>query len=480
MKRTLFFLLCLLLVQSCAGAEFSPKLEQLASDYRDGACIRAEIGLSLDTVGGSDRITEILNSWLDGSLIRLASAKPGQNRAVSEAELLFRGSLALTISRFEKDGAAVTILNQSGKGIPDPENGEAPIWNNEIPLPVPDSAEKILYGFLPALYGIIEESAAVRDVKSSTSIRNAGTSPRYTDYVLSAEAINSLWQDVVSLLEQSLADCFIGGDSLISGWSDVMRKTVFVSECRFKRMFDAENRDMGLQFTGNGGTEESGTRKITLYGGYSAEKGMYLSFSAPAAKGDRTVKTVFGFALTGNSRQRTLEISGSWQIKTNEQSENGQISGTLKNKLEEEEKVSGKTEITRKKNGITEKWTIRPDLTIAETGLDGTVGVEKMSGQDKTVFTVSCTMKRSDSAPDEPEYIPASKEEAEAEAENAVMTLYRMFLSSLAELEEDEREAVSHYLRTEAWLTDAKAETVFPSALSDDDIEEWSVIEVEK
>ena len=481
MKRTLIFLLCALLIQTCACAEFSPQLDRIASDYREGACVRAEIRVSIDAIGNSDSIAEILNSWLAGSSIRLASFRPDADLAVSEAELIFRDASALKVSRLENAGAAVTVLNQSGNGIPDSENGKTALWSNgSIPVPAPDAAEKILSVYLPALYDIIAENASVRETKTSTSIRNAGTSPRYTDYVLSAEAINSHWPQVVSLLEESFADCFFGGGSLLSEWTEILGKTVFVSECRFKRMFDSENRDMGIQFTGNGGTDGSGTRKITLYGGYKADKGMYLSFSAPAVRGENNVKTVFGCALTGNARQRTLEISGSWQKKTKEQSESGQISGTFRNKLEERERITGKAELTRKKNGITEKWTVRPDIEGNETGLEGTVGVEKMTGQDKTAFTVSCSLMRSETAPDQPEYTAADESESEAETQNAVMTLYRMLLASLAELTEDEREAVSHFLRTDAWLSDARAETVFAPVQTEENMEEWSVIEVEK
>ena len=238
---------------------------------------------------------------------------------------------------------------------------------------------------------------------------------------------------------------------------------------------------MGLQFTGRAQRGDDDVRKITLFGGYTAGKGGYLSLALPAVKGKNNWKLTCTGKLTEKSGQRTLTLSSAYNRVYDGETASATLEASLKNALKNDtEAWSGKITLTQQKDGKKTAWTLQPALTFDGEGLHGDVAVQRKTGSTVDLKATARLSLRA--LADIPSPAAASAmdlrgmEEAQAKLLllDEAKPLRQTLLGLLNELDEDARALLTHDLRTDDWMNGPL------TAVPEDTAAGWPVEEEQK
>ena len=461
MRKLIQKILCaacvLFLSVSGATAEFSPRLA--AMQQRDDMTLA--VSGSLESLSKlSDASLEKVNGWLntlkmvvkarDGGVLGDVTVKQNDGDLLSVS---LRRDEEGTIAVFHPSGTAYRTGDTQMDALALLTGEETAIYD---PLAVPR-----LYGELAkALYPVLEQKTTGKASKSSTSIKNATPSASFVTYAFSEEEMNAAWPDILAAALPVLKEAMADQPGRFAAYSQLLSALRFSGECRFKRFLTKEQEDMGLQFTGNAAQGED-VRKVTLFGGYTAGKGGYLSFSAPAVKGKNTLKySISGKLTEAKSGVRTLTIETSYTRTLNGETESSGINLSLKNTVKEDKEAwSGKITWTETKNKVKTAYTLTPELAFTEDGLAGTVKATRKTGSKTDLkATLQLTLTDSESlTEDEPENVQDLRQMDQARAKAAVQSelarLTGIVARAFAALPEEDRALLTHELRTEEWMT---------------------------
>ena len=212
---------------------------------------------------------------------------------------------------------------------------------------------------------------------------------------------------------------------------------------------------MGLQFTGRA-SSEGDNRKVTLFGGYTPDKGGYVSLTLAGVGNKNSLKASLGVKLTAKKSVNTLTAEGSLDRTLNGKTTAFTLNASLKNEAREEnERITGKVTVTSTENKVKTAWTLTPDLTIGDQGLEGDVAAQRKTGGKETLkATVRVRM-----AAGEGDAFPAAlsakdlrgltEERARAAVLTELAPLTGTMAALAAELPENERTLLLHELRTD-------------------------------
>ncbi len=461
MRRVILLTLALSLLAGAASAAFSP-----AGRMDGNAELRASVRLdALSPLGESS--LHAVNAWLDDAQIVVTARESGGDArsrmlltvggaALIDVVSLYRNDYALTAFSREDDTYRA-YLTAGGR-----RDALSLLTGDDSASVSPSALIKAFVDGSGAMYALLEGVVTPRTVKSSTSIKNVGTSSQYVEYKLTDEQMNGVWQSLLDAALPFFDAALLSAPAVAPQARAFLSALTFSGECRFKRMQNKAGEDIGLQFTARAASGED-ARKVTVFGGYKEGAGLYMSFALPAVKGKNNMKLTVSVKLTEKKTTNTLAAEVAYTNALNGVTEEASLSATLKNNLTNGENITGKITLTAKRDGVKTAWTIEPSLAAA-TGDDrwtGTAAFQRKTGGAldlKGTLTLSCGAAAGDD--DITEKINGTldltgmTDEAAATALAGEKAIFlSRFVRLIAALPEAERTLLTHELRTDAWMT---------------------------
>lgn len=459
-KRTLVLLMMLTLLFSClpARAEFSPRYTALME--KEG--IQIELGATFDTLSPvSDESLAILNDWLSRIRIQLIGVENAQ-RTLTQARVTMDGAETFGVTIQENDGYTLSAFSPSGSAYLTTagEKDALSLISGGASVPLSLTAAADAYAqWAPILYPLLETLVTPKSSKTSTSIKYATASASFVNYTFKADEMNAAWPQILSTLLPVLESALIQQPEWYREAESLLSKLVFSGECRFKRFLDKKGGDMGLQFTGNAALGND-VRKVTLFGGYTPDKGGYISLSLPAVSGKNSLKISFAGKVYKADTYNTLTLEGSYSRTLDGQTHSATLDASLKNTIKKgNETWSGKITLTEKQKDKNDTWILTPELTFTEAGLQGNIALRKKEGETTALkCAVQLHMQQAE-AIQPPAALAArdlrgmTEEKARAIAAAELIPLTGTFMQLLAQLPEESRVLLTHDLRTDSWMT---------------------------
>lgn len=435
-----------------ALAEFSPRYQQLSAGEGMTLTLRAQFDalspLSKSTLG-------TVNEGLDGFALTLTT---GNDR---RADFAMNGDSVLQADVQRKDDYRLTTFSPNGgsyltaQGDPD---ALTLLWGRETEVFDPSSFPAAYLKLAPQLYEKLSSHVTPKKSKEATSIKNASKSTSSEIYTFTGDDMNEFWPRVLDTLLPAMEEALAKQPALYMKAEELLEELEFSGECRFKRFLNKEGEDMGVQFTGNAALGED-KRKVTLFYGFTPDKGGYLSFSAPATKGKNNFKVTAAVQLTSKKSVNTVAVEGTYTRTYDGKTVSGTLTANLKNTVrDEDEKWTGKATVTRTENKVKSTWTLTPDLTFDDDGLKGTVAVQKKEGNKNTVkaaLDVSLGERETLTAPaaaSAKDLREASPERAKIAVQAELDALTDAFIEILEPLTEKELTSIEKDLQTDAWF----------------------------
>lgn len=398
MKRTLSILLMLLLLVSGARAEFAPAATALATHWRAGGAVLATVTMDIaEWKAVSEHTLGAVNSWLSAARMDLWLAPGASHTALTLDDQLFVSLRADTLA----DGReALTLMPDSlgliaGSGSAWSQllgsSKEAAPWHRQTDWPL---AWEQLSLRLPGVYQLL--IAHEKTVRQGISIKNVGKGKEKKEYALTADEWNAAWPAMVKALEPAILEgnAFpaLARDALLAALKGLRFEKAGV----LKRFIDADGADIGMQFTGTVSLAGEDVRKVTLYGGYNGQTGLYLSLKLPAVKGRNNLTLLLSSQWKSGKDANTFRLSYSLKrvvdsavtaeeadINLKHQSASGRITGRAVISATPTGKAADRTALT-----------LKPDLTAQGDALRGTAEVMVKQGR-KQAFrgTISLSLQ---------------------------------------------------------------------------------------
>jgi hypothetical protein len=198
---------------------------------------------------------------------------------------------------------------------------------------------------------------------------------------------------------------------------------------------------------------------VTLFGGYTKDKGGYVSMTLAGVGSKDSLKGSLGFKLTSKNGLNTLETDGSYTKTKDKATVAYTVNGTLKNTVKEEnEHWTGKMTLTATENKVKTTWVLSPDLTFDSNGLEGDIQVQQKTGSKVTMkggVHAALTALKASAAPaaqSAKDLRPLSSAQARAAVAAELATLAGAVARLASSLPEEERTLLLHELRTDEWM----------------------------
>ena len=452
-KRMLALLCAAMILISCSAAlaEFSPRYA--AFDQAGGA--EARLSLKLDSLSPlSASSLGVVNEWLERTEFRLGAG------ATSLMEIVMDGESVFSVSQRYQQGNTLTSFGPEGTSyLTSDANGDmlSVLANDAFIVPNLFRLPDAYAGMASAFYAQLETQAEPKRVKERTSIKSASASQSYVNYLLSESQMNEVWPALLDTVLPALKAVLSDQPVLYAQAEALLRGVSFSGECRVKRFLDKEENDMGMQFTGQA-EKDGDKRKVTLFGGWTEDKGGYISLSLPAVSGKNNFKANLSVQLTEKGSQRTMALEGTYARKVGGINVSGDLNGTLKNKLTDGgEAWTGKLTVSYTENKVKTAWTIQPDLAFTDEGLSGTVSLQrKTDGKASLKGSARLEVKPGSPAPapvsGAKDLRSAPPESIRAAAAGELTLLAALLADLFSGLGENERTHLLHDLRTDAWM----------------------------
>ena len=439
---------------SCTGAlaEFSPRYERLAAGEGMALTVSGQLE-NLSPLGAQS--LEIVNGWLDGLEFTVTE---GQNTSV---RIVKNGESLLSASVNRQAGYTLTAFQPSGSVyLTDPAGPDALtlITGDEVAIPDFSKLPLLYRTIAPSLYAALEKYVTPKKVKEATSIKNASAAASYVNYQFQDGKLNEAWPDALEAVLPALKEALSDQPALYAQTEELLRALEFSGECRFKRFLDKEGNDLGLQFTGRA-AKDGDNRKVTLFGGYTPDKGGYVSLTLAGVGSKNSLKFNLGVKLTAKKNVNTLTLEGSLNRVLDGKTTAYTLNASLKNEIKEEsEHWTGKITLAGTENKVKTTWTLTPDLMFDESGLEGNMTVQRKTGSAVSLKAKAHVRLTSAGEEGYPAALSAkdlrglTRERARTAVLSELVPLTGAIASLTANLTEDERTLLLHELRTDEWM----------------------------
>ena len=453
-KRVFAWACVFAVLLSCAPAlaEFSPRYTKLNA----GNGLTLTLRMKADALSPlSKAALETVNEWLDGLALTVTAGKNSSadvslmGESVLRADVQRREDYALTT--FSPDGGSYLTASDAADAL-------TLLCGRDFEWFDPSGLPGAYVKLAPQLYDKLASHVTPKKSKEGTSIKNASKAVSNETYTFSGDEMNEFWPRVLDTLLPAMEEALSSQPGLCAKAEELLENIEFSGQCKFKRFLDKAGDDMGLQFTGNAALGDD-KRKVTLFYGFTPDKGGYLSFSAPAVKGKNNLKVTCAVQMTGKKNTNTLVIESTYTRTFDGKTVSGTVNANLKNSLgQDEEKWTGKATVTRTENKVKSTWTLTPALTFDDEGLSGSVAVQKKEGS-KTMVKAALDVKI---GPYEQAEVPAAasaKDLRSADPDRALITvqaetapLTYALTGLIEQLTEKERTGLFGNIRADAWI----------------------------
>ncbi|MBE5782757.1 MAG: hypothetical protein E7329_05495 [Clostridiales bacterium] len=464
-QRCLALCCAILLIFSfgSAQADFSPYLSTLSPEKG----FTLSLSATLESMeNGTDSTLALLKDALPRLKILLSGQEASQ-RTQTLAQIAWDDAPLLSIFTQAQPDFTLTSFSSSGQSYltaPSQPDALALLAGEKTSFPLIANLPQLYTQWAPALYPLLSEYAAPKKSKTTTSIKNATASSAYENYTLDADTMNAAWPRILNTLLPLLQDALQDQPAWYQEAEKLLSSLVFSGSCRFKRFLDKQDGDMGLQFTGNAALGGD-VRKVTLFGGYTPDKGGFVSLALPAVKGKNNFKISFTGKITSKETkketQKTLTLEGSYTRTMDGEKESAALTGSCKNIIQQEngsEAWSGKFTVDTNLNGEKNTWTLTPALSATDTGLSGTVDVRKKEGNTQVLkgqVILALTPEAQMPLPSAASALDLrlmTSQQARANLMGEMKSLSRLLLDWLDTLPKETRALLTHDLRTDSWM----------------------------
>jgi hypothetical protein len=193
----------------------------------------------------------------------------------------------------------------------------------------------------------------------------------------------ALWPQAAALLNGAISP-WLGQSA-----AQAMASFQFEDKGTLKRFVGNDGVDMGWQFTGKLSFDEDDARRVTLYGGFKADTGLYISLKLPAVKGRNDLTFNLSakrsdqngrrglqadYVFTGRKGEDRLSAKGVIRLESADSPEGEQIIGSIRL---DSLLAPGQTQRRR--------LTLKPELLIKDDQLSGTLAVTQEQGTMTTL-----------------------------------------------------------------------------------------------
>ena len=468
-----------------AGAD---SLSGLEERYENGEAMELRVEANLMKVPGMNAaLLEKVNGWLSRSGITVR-AQRGAGEEKGYALLTFDGIDVMEAQTFRNEDGAVTVFPGSGRAYRTEGGGfsflESMTGDDSLPVLSPDWEQAFVSRLIPRFYEIV--SGGVEETAEETGnvrVKNVGTSPLQTVYVLSADRANALWPGMTAF--------FAAGSSALLAYRTMaaenavkdMENLVFTGEITVTRLYDADGRDMGLKVTGRCRPGDGSERKLTLTFGFLQGSKLYFSLNMPSVKGSLSDRWELSAVRKATSSRVTYTLEGRVSRTDSRGTVSLDLDGSVKETLGEKGEISGKVTLSGRVYGIRKGWTVRPEIACGDNGAAGNIRLTvSTAGETDTDLTVLLSLapcgdiKAADHS-GETDMTALGEEERETLLAREVMPLLRVWLYRMETLTYEERESLAHILRNDSWMNGPV--TAGPPEERTPDVQdnEWSVEE---
>ncbi len=469
---------------SCPGAlaEFSPRCAELFA----GENAALTVSIQLDSLEKLSRQSlDIVNGWLDGLELTVTAGKNASAAIVKD------GSALVSASVNRQAGYTLTAFQPSGNVyLTDPAGEDALklITGEQWSLPDAAALPALYQAAAPGLYAALEQYVTPKTVKEPTSIKNASAAASYVNYLFQDGKLNEAWPEALAAILPALRETLSDQPGLLAEAEALLSALEFSGECRFKRFLDKEGKDMGLQFTGKA-ARDGDNRKVTLFGGYTPDKGGYVSLTLAGVGSKNSLKANLGVKLTAKKNVNTLNAEGSLDRVMDGKTTAYTLNASLKNEVgAESEHWTGKITASGTENKVKTLWTLTPDLTFNENGLEGDVGAQRKTGSKVTLKAKVHVRLASAGESALPAALSAkdlrglTRERAHTAALAELTPLTAALAAMTQDLSEDQRTLLMHELRTDEWMNGASVPVITEDQqpVREDTDDSWVVEEDEQ
>ena len=384
-KKCLLRLMVSLLVSSLTSvalADFSPAFDRMQAAYEQGQAMALDIRATLDSWSAlSPDSLAAVQETLNSAALQLQIHKSAGQSTSALALSLDDTYLYQINESTDADHRLMELLPQGARYISDP--AQAPLglltgtqsaipWENLLKVgfrPVFEDALQNIY----ALIEFYQKSSPV-----SISIKNVGTASTRLEYALTREEWTALWPQIEKLLCDAL-EPWLGQIP-----SQAIAALRFEDDGVLKRFTDDAGTDLGWQFTGKLSFGKEDTRRITLFGGFRQDKGLYISLKAPALKGRNDL--AFSLSARQNTGESKRSLQADYVFTTRLDDIRQSAKGLIKLEsadVPDGEQLSGIIRLDSTQTpGQTKRrrFTVKPELLFSDGRFSGTLTLTRELG----------------------------------------------------------------------------------------------------
>ncbi len=361
---------------------------ELSAAYEQGddlsLTLTAELGEWKELSAGS---LPAFAEWLKDASMRVFFSKAGYALRVNRL-----GEELLSLSEAEREGKRLLTLEDLGFEGSAGEDILSLLLGEKGPdfgwlLQLPDAS--VLRDLPDEALGLLAPYA--REVKRSAAVKNVGTSPRRLEYRLEPQEWNAIWPALKKELDFVLR-------GLPMNVRDALESLSFEKPVTMKRLLDQQGEPMGWQMASTVLLPSGVSRKLSFSGGYSDNKGLYLSIKAPAVRGKDDLNLSLSAAF--NERDVNADLSLVSRMGEERYSLKGSARLQLADTDSGERVYGGLWSEERRGSESALRLTLEPDLVFEGGSARGKVRVlSERAGKTRLDVALNAVMGKGDASP---------------------------------------------------------------------------------
>ena len=356
--------------------------------------------------------------------------------------------------------------------------------DDSLPALSPDWELAYILRLVPRFYEILSSGAGeITEETGNVRIKNVGTSPMRTVYVLSADGANALWPGMTAFFAAGSSALLAYRTMAAENAAKGLGNLVFTDTVTVTRLYDADGRDMGIKVTGRCRPGDGSERKLSLTCGFLPGSALYISLSMSPVRGKLSDRWELSAVRKETSTRVTYTLEGGVSRTDGRGTVSLDLDGSVKETLGEKGGISGKATLSGRIYGIRKGWTLRPEIVCGENGAAGSLRLTvSTAGETDTDLTVllslaPCGDIRVADYSGAADMTSLGEEERDALLAREAMPLLRVWLYRMEALTYEERESLAHILRNDTWMNGPVTAGPPEERTPDKQDNEWSVEE---
>ena len=367
---------------SVALAGFSPALDRMQAAYDQGQAMALDIRATLDNWSAlSPDSLAAMQEALNSAALRLQTHKAAGQSASNMTLTHDSAALYQINESVDADHRLMELLPQGARYASGPAQtpldlltgaGPAIPWENLLKA----GFRTAFLDSLQQIYALLEPFQ--KSAPHSTSIKNVGIASTRLEYALTREEWTALWPRIEKLLNDAL-EPWLG--QIPTQATAALR---FEDDGVLKRFTMDGGMDLGWQFSGKLSFGQDDTRRVTLFGGFRQDKGLYVSLKAPAVKGRNDL--AFSLSVKQNAEESKRSLQADYVFTSRRDGIRLSAKGLINLEsadVPDGERISGSIRLDSTQTPgqtMRRRFTVKPELLFSDGRLFGTLTLARELG----------------------------------------------------------------------------------------------------